>query len=218
MTVAEDIAAGRLRWASEPRLGGSVNEDRVGMSREAVWVLDGAGTPAGVSSCCDKDAAWYVERIDAALNRQLEQRDDAPLVEILAAAIADVQHEHAAGCAEPTSGRGPSSTVAIARRSGSWLDTLVLGDSTILLDHGTHITTIRDTRLAAIAPELRRDIKTAIAAGHGYRQAEHEHRRAELVHAERQSRNRDGGYWIAADDPTAATHALTARYPIGPVP
>jgi hypothetical protein len=67
MTVKDDIDAGRLRWASEPRLDNHVNEDRIGMARDAVWVLDGAT----VSSCCDKDANWYVGCLSAALARRL---------------------------------------------------------------------------------------------------------------------------------------------------
>jgi hypothetical protein len=218
MTVADDIAAGRLQRASEPRLGSALNEDRVGMSRNAVWVLDGASTPTGMPSCCDKDASWYVDRLDAALTAMLGTDEDGALVDVLAAAIADVQQEHAGSCPDPNSGRGPSSTVAIAHRRGPSLDLLVLGDSTVLLDHGTHVATMCDTRLAGIAPELRREIKTAIAAGHGYQDADHGERRAELVQLERDHRNREGGYWIAANDPTAAAHALTRSHPIGDGP
>jgi hypothetical protein len=185
------------------------------MVNDAVWVLDGATTPATVSSCCDKDAGWYVERLNAALTAQLED----PHVELrraLAAAISDVQEQHTVSCPNPTAGRGPSSTVAIARRQGAWLDVLLLGDSTILLDHGDHVTAVTDTRLASVAHELRREIKTALAKGHGYRDPHYERRRARLVEAERLNRNRDGGYWIAADLPHAADHAVTARHLIGP--
>jgi Protein phosphatase 2C len=214
MTVFDDIAAGRLRWASQPRLGSTLNEDRIGMNQDAVWVLDGAGTPSGVPSCCDKDAVWYVDRLDAALTTRLADSSLSELTDVLAAAITDVQEQHATSC--PGSGLGgPSSTVAMARRRSQWLDLLVLGDSTILLDCQTHVRTLRDTRLAAIAPELRRDIKNAIAVGRGYDAAEHRNRRLELVHAERQRRNREGGYWIAADEPTAAAHALVELHQIG---
>ena len=214
MTVHDDVAAGRLRWASEPSLDGDPNEDRIGMVNDAVWVLDGATTPATVASCCDKDASWYVERLNAALTARLEGAQPE-LRDALAAAIAEVQDEHARSCPNPTGGRGPSSTVAIARRDGAWLDVLVLGDSTVLLDHSNHITAIRDTRLASVAAQVRREIETALANGHGYRDADHEQRRTRLVEAERLSRNRDGGYWIAADQPRAVDHALTGRHRIG---
>lgn len=215
MTLQGDIAAGRVRWASEPGLDDDTNEDRIGMVNDAIWVLDGATTPATVSSCCDKDARWYVDRLDAALAAQLTHEQHVDLRHALAAAISEVQDAHAASCPNPTAGEGPSSTVAIARRDGPWLDVLVLGDSTILLDHGDRVTTVRDTRLASVAPELRHEIKTALASGHGYRDPDHERRRARLVKAERLHRNRDGGYWIAADQPRAADRALTARHPIG---
>ncbi len=186
------------------------------MVGDAVWVLDGATTPASVSSCCDKDARWYVHRLDAALTGQFEARPPPDLRRAVAAAISTVQEEHAAGCPSPAAGQGPSSTVAIARRHGLWLDVLVLGDSTILLDHGDRLSTVTDTRLAAIAPELRLEIKTALGTGHGYAHPDHERRRGRLVEAERLNRNRHGGYWIAADDPRAADHAVTARHAIGP--
>jgi serine/threonine protein phosphatase PrpC len=216
VTFQDDIVAERLRWASEPGLHHNTNEDRIGMVNNAVWVLDGATTPATVSSCCEKDARWYVDRLNAALTAHLEHQQQVDLRHALAAAIGEVQEAHAASCHDPTAGRGPSSTVAIARRDGTWLDVLVLGDSTILLDHGDHVTTITDTRLAFVALELRREIETALANGRGYRDPDHERRRAQLVEAERLSRNRDGGYWIAADQPQAADHALTARHRIGP--
>ena len=184
------------------------------MVSDSVWLLDGATTPARVPSCCDKDASWYVDRLDAALTAQLEDAQ-TELRDALADAITEVEEEHARGCLNPTRGRGPSSTVAIARRDEVWLDVLVLGDSTVLLDHGDHITSVRDTRLASVAAEFRREIESALASGHGYRDADHERRRARLVEAERLSRNREGGYWIAADEPRAADHALTGRYRIG---
>lgn len=215
MTVPSDIAAGRLRWASEPRLGSDLNEDRVGMAGNAVWVLDGAGTPSGVSACCDKDATWYVDHLNAALAAVLETGEEFPLSGVLANAIADVREQHATGCHDASAGRGPSSTIAIARRRDRWLDLLVLGDSTILLDHGTHTTAMRDRRLAEIAPDLRQEIKTAIAHGRGYENAEHSLRRSRLVQLERERRNREGGYWIAADDPAVAGHALVQSVPIG---
>jgi hypothetical protein len=218
VTIDTDIAAGRLTWASQPRLGGTTNEDHIGMVGNAVWVLDGAGTSPTASSCCDKDARWYVERLDAALIGQLRDDKNADLQLTLGHAIEQVQNEHAAECPDATAGRGPSSTVAIARRRGLSIDLLVLGDSTILLDHGTHVSALRDTRLASISPTLRHQIMAAIAAGHGYGDAEHDRRRAELVHAERLSRNRAGGYWIAADQPAAADHALTAAHQIGTTP
>jgi Protein phosphatase 2C len=214
VTLQDDVAAGRLRWASEPSLDGSPNEDRIGMVNDAVWVLDGATTPATVSSCCDNDAGWYVERLNAALTAQLKDAQ-VELRRALAAAIGEVQDQHAASCPSPTAGRGPSSTVAIARRQGAWLDVLVLGDSTILLDHSDHVTALTDTRLASVARGLRREIRTALSNGHGYRDPLYERRRARLVEAERLNRNRDGGYWIAADEPRAADHAVTARHPIG---
>ncbi len=218
MTVHDDITAGRLRWASRPRLGSNVNEDRIGMTDNAVWVLDGAGTPTGVASCCDKDACWYVEHLDAAITAELQRNGPIELTHALARAISQVHQQHATDCPDPGSRRGPSSTVAMARRDGSWIHVLVLGDSTIVLDHGTHATTMRDTRLATVAPELRREIRTAIAAGHGYADVAHNRRRQQLVRAERLSRNRVDGYWIAADDPAAARHALTARHPITDTP
>ena len=185
------------------------------MVNDAVWVLDGATTPATVSSCCDKDARWYVERLDAALSAQLADAQQVDLRQALSAAISEVRDQHAASCPDPAAGAGPSSTVAIARRDGPWLDLLVLGDSTILLDHSNQISTLSDARLASVAPELRREIRTALVRGRGFADPDHERRRARLVEAERRNRNRDGGYWIAADQPQAAEYAVTARHPIG---
>ena len=215
MTTREDHALGQLIWASEPRLNGSINEDRVSMTDNAVWVLDGAGTPSGVTSCCDADASWYVDQLSEALAVELRDARDVPLRDALRSAITRVQAAHTAICPMPDSGRGPSSTVAVARRRETRLDVLVLGDSPIVLDHGSHVAVLTDTRLAGVARPLRQQIKAALGAGNGYDDPAHHRRRRQLVDAERTRRNRFGGFWIAADDPAAAAHAMTSSYSIG---
>ena len=205
-------------WMTQPDQGPHLQPRR----REAIRdrldghpPRDGAGTPPRMTSCCNARAPWYVEQLDAAITAEFRRRPEASLRGTLRAAITRVQSEHAAICPDPDSGRGPSSTVALARRDGERIDVLVLGDSPIVLDHGTHVTAFTDARLADVGRPLREEIKTALGAGSGYDDPAHNARRRQLVDAERASRNHPGGYWIAADEPDAASHALTASYSIG---
>lgn len=206
---------GTLTWSSLPALGKNKNEDLVGATANAVWLLDGASTPQGVPSCCDRDAQWYVPRLDTALITGLLATPNATLRELLANAITIVAQEHARHCTHPDLGLGPSATVAIARQRVDRIDLLLLGDSTIVLELDDRVTALQDKRLAAIAPDTRAAIHAELAAGHGYASDEHRHHLAHVVEQERRARNRDGGYWIASDAAHAARHALVAEKPAG---
>lgn len=69
-----------------------------------------------------------------------------------------------------------------------------------------------DKRLSAIAPDVRDSIRQALHDGCGYNHPAHRDRLRALHAAERAMLNRDSGYWIASDDPRAATHSLTDQY------
>jgi hypothetical protein len=218
----EQAAAGRTRslggvasWATATRPGKTRNEDLVHAGANTAWVLDGASVPTGMTACCDRDAAWYVQRLTRALTHTLAPDPDLPLPAALAAAIDDVEREHRTACATPGAATGPSATLALTRRRGQLLDWLVLGDATLLLDTGTEINAISDKRLRGIATSLRAQIRGRLAAGGGYDTQEHRTLLAQLVAAERAARNTPEGYWIAADDPDAADHALTGTARIG---
>lgn len=107
----------------------------------------------------------------------------------------------------------PSSTVAIARRDGSRLDLLVLGDSQIATPRGNYV----DRRIDRIAQAQRAAYRARLAKGSGYDNTHRELLKSLQIEQARH-RNTEGGYWIAETVPAAAHHAITAseNYDLGP--
>lgn len=178
--------------------------DRIVITRNTVIVLDGASAfePTGVPP------GEYASSLGASIAAALEKAPDAPLPSVLAEAItataAALGLDGGDGC--------PSSTVAMARLADGTLDLLALGDSCIFYGTGPGTGTLTDDRLAELRLPQQRQYRERLAAGGGYGDAHRDLLRA-LQHAQRLRRNRPGGYWIAAADSAAASHALALTLP-----
>lgn len=178
--------------------------DRVIVTGNTVIVLDGASAfePAGVPP------GQYASRLGDSIAAALAGAPQAPLASVLAGAIAATASalglDDDAGC--------PSSTVAMARLTRRALDLLALGDTYIFYGNGPGTATLTDDRLAGLRLPQQRLYRERLAAGDGYGDAHRELLRA-LQRGQRPRRNRPGGYWIAAADPEAASHALTLTLP-----
>lgn len=171
-------------YASEPAPS-RVNDDYAICGPDWAVVLDGATAPAGVDSGCIHDVPWLVRHIAASLSHGLAV-SQAPLTDILAAAIQDTRNAHAGTCdlANPDS---PSTTVSIVRVAGANLDYLTLGDSPIVVwEPARDIQVFIDDRTAHLP------------GGRPYT--------FELV---RSLRNKPEGFWIASTVPEAAYKAIT---------
>jgi hypothetical protein len=184
--------------------------DRIIVTRSAVAVLDGASAfePTRVPP------GEYASRLGACIAAALNDRPDAPLASVLAEAIAAT----AAALGLADDGGCPSSTVAMARLAGDALDLLALGDSCVFYGTGLGAPgtgTLTDDRLAGLRLPQQRHYRERLAAGSGYDDAHRELLRA-LQREQRQHRNQPGGYWIAAANPAAASHALTLTLPATP--
>jgi hypothetical protein len=213
------LALAQVAFASVPRPGKTRNEDLVAAVDGVAMLLDGASVPAGMPACCDRDAAWYVRRLAAALITALSGDGTPDLKDVLADAISTTDRVHAAGCTgQDRNAMGPNATVALVRRHGDRLDWLVLGDSTLLLDTGQSVAEYCDRGVKTIEPELRQRIFNQLRNGNGYDDPAHRQTLATIVESERRLRNTPGGYWIAGADPAAAAHSLTGSYRIGAEP
>jgi hypothetical protein len=181
--------------------------DRIVVTGNAVAVLDGASPfePTGVPP------GEYASRLGASIAAALTGAPAAPLASVLAEAIAATAS--ALGLAEDDG--CPSSTVAMARLADGTLDLLALGDSYLFYGTGPGSSgsgTLTDGRLAGLRLPQQWQYRERLAAGSGYDHAHRELLRA-LQRGQRRHRNRPGGYWIAAADPAAASHALTLTLP-----
>jgi Protein phosphatase 2C len=184
-----------LAAATEPGSDHVPNEDWAGVSPSVAVVLDGVTIPSGIASSCAHGTPWYVEHLGSQLMANAVNADIS-LPDALAHAITTVANSHSSTC-DISQVSAPSATVAAIRLSETAVDYLVLADTTITLAHGSKIEVITDDRVASTVNDLagRDNIGQLIME-----------RRARY-------RNTEGGYWVAAADPIAATNAITGRIP-----
>jgi len=80
---------------------------------------------------------------------------------------------------------------------------LVLGDVTIAIEASDGVQVITDNRVSATAKAER-----AEADRYPFGSAEKQAALLRMKHAELAARNQPGGYWVAAENPTVAIHAI----------
>ncbi|MET7609839.1 hypothetical protein ABZX97_01870 [Streptomyces seoulensis] len=195
-----------MRVAIETQPGGAgPNEDWVAATPTLAVVLDGLST-AGLETGCRHGVPWYVAQLGSQLVAALAS-PDVSLTAGLAGALERVAALHPA-CDLSNPGT-PSATVAVLRQRGSSLDHLVLADSPIVLEEADGFTVLSDLRVDEVLPELRAEVEQ-----YETHTTEHKEALRRFVTAQRQTRNTPAGYWVAASDPEAATHALVGSTPI----
>lgn len=186
------------------RAGGHRNQDRYLVGDGYAAVLDGASSFARRQP--QLDGEWYAEKLTEALERHLSHRAHEDTAQIVARSIADVAQLHGgheAAC--------PTCTLALTRWDEKTAEVYVLGDSTVSVIglHGEQNHT--DTRLDDIAPDIHRQVRGRLAAGHGF-DGPHRELLAELQREQAHARNTRDGYWIAGADSEAAHHAYRRTY------
>lgn len=185
--------------------GANPNEDWVGGTPSLAIVLDGLST-AGLSTGCSHGVPWYVAHLGGQLLASLAD-PDRPLQEGLAEALEHVAQLHPR-CDLKNPGT-PSATVAVLRRRHEVLDHLVLADSPIVLATNDGFTVLTDLRVDSVLTELRVEVEQHETHTPGHRKA-----LQRLVLAQREIRNTNEGYWVAAGDSRGAAHALTGNIPL----
>ena len=199
----------KVMMASDSGHADRPNEDFVGAVPGAAVLLDGAGIP-GTNSICRHGVPWYTHTLGATLLAQLFREPGMDLVAALADSIEQVagQHRHTCDIADPHS---PQSTVAIIRFDADRADFLLLADVFVVLDSsaaGPQVVT--DSREVDVRNEC-----LSVLRGLQTGTPEYERAKLSVIDELRARRNRSGGYWIAKDDPQAATQAVTGSAPLG---
>jgi hypothetical protein len=128
------------------------------------------------------------------------------LVDALAEAIQQVASLHP-GCDLQHPGT-PSATMVLLRARDEGADYLALADAVLLLDTADGLQVVSDERVNQLAGK-EREAANRVPAGSALKLR----RRAQLTRALRRARNRPGGYWVAAADPTAASQAVAGSLP-----
>ncbi len=193
--------------ATEPG-GAAPNEDWVAGTPTLAVVLDGLST-AGLDTGCRHGVPWYVAQLGGHVVAALAE-SDRTLADGLADSLDRVARLHPE-CDLKNPGT-PSATVAILRERPGYFDHLVLADSPVVLESHSGVTVLTDLRVDEVCQDLRAETER-------FRTGTPEHREsvAKLVAAQREIRNTEDGYWVAASGPEAALHALTGTAVAGDV-
>ncbi|MFI6930612.1 hypothetical protein [Streptomyces sp. NPDC050287] len=186
----------RTELVSEPGDRARPNEDFASLALPAsglggaLVVLDGVTPPEGATGC-GHSVPWFTARLGGALTELTVSCRDLPLPEILSRAILRTAEAHQSSC-DLSHPRTPQATVVVARWSEETVEYLILSDSALLLDSpdGT-VTPHLDDRLALLP-------RSALATD-------------ALIDAT--VRNKEGGFFTAAADPTVAARAVTGTVP-----
>jgi len=186
----------RSELVSEPGDPGRPNEDfaSVGLSASgqggSLVVLDGV-TPPRDGYGCLHPVPWFSARLGGALTELSVSQGDLPLTEVLSRAIRRVADAHADTC-DLSHPRTPQATVVLARWSSSEVEYLVLSDSVLLVESPVgEVTALLDDRLSLLP-------RTALVSD---------------AVADATVRNREGGFFTAAADPSVASRAVTGTLP-----
>jgi hypothetical protein len=189
--------------ATTPASPDRLNEDFAAVSDSLAVLLDGATIPPGTTPSCQHDARWFTRELGGRIFADLSAEPNLPIADAVAHAIAATAKLHAETC-ELNDHTHPSATVVVLREQPSAYEFFVLGDSTIVFDTTDQQAVARtDRRLARIAAAERRHVHQT-----PYGSSERQSARAHLLQAERAARNSADGYWIAATNPDAASHAV----------
>ncbi|WP_372350163.1 protein phosphatase 2C domain-containing protein [Streptomyces sp. KL116D] len=186
----------RIELSTEPGDPARPNEDYASVAVPAsgqggsLVVLDGVTPPPGDDGCLHS-VPWFTARLGGALAELSASRRDVTLLDILAAAIARTADTHRATC-DLSHPRTPQATVVLARWDADRVEHLVLSDSALLVEapDGT-VTPLLDDRLDRVP-------------------------RSSLVSnevADATVRNKEGGFFTAAADPSVAARAVTGTLP-----
>jgi hypothetical protein len=187
------------------------NEDYAVISNDVVILLDGAGGPSELDNGCSHGVVWFVRQLGSQLLNRLAD-SSASLSDALYGALSAVAEAHRGTCDLNHPGT-PSATVCVLRWGLGSLDYLVLADSTVLVEEtGGLITAVTDRRIEDVASTERAEMFR-----YPFSAPEHQQHRIAKVRAQQQHRNKAEGFWVAAAQPEAATHALTGSFPLAAV-
>lgn len=153
-------------------------------------VLDGVTPPRGESGCLHS-VPWFTARLGGALGELSVSRRDMTLTAVLAEAIRRTADAHRQAC-DLSHPRTPQATVVLARWDAERVEYLVLSDSVLLVEDASgSVTAMVDDRLDRVP-------------------------RSSLVSdevADATVRNKEGGFFTAAADPSVAERAVTGELP-----
>ncbi|MFG2519431.1 protein phosphatase 2C domain-containing protein [Streptomyces sp. NPDC048527] len=186
----------RIELTSEPGNPDRPNEDFASVAVPAsgqggsLVVLDGVTPPRGGTGCLHS-VPWFTARLGGTLGELSVSRRDMTLAAVLAEAIRRTADTHRDTC-DLSHPRTPQATVVLARWDAERVEYLVLSDSVLLIEDASgSLAALVDDRLDRVP-------------------------RSSLVSdevADATVRNKEGGFFTAAADPSVAARAVTGELP-----
>ena len=189
----------RTELVSEPGDPARPNEDFASVALPAsglggaLVVLDGVTPPQPPRSetGCLHSVPWFTARLGGALAELTVSNRDLTLPEILSRAIARTAESHLTSC-DLSHPRTPQATVVVARWSPETVEYLILSDSALLVESPDgSVSALLDDRLSRLP-------RTSLST--------------EAI-ADATVRNKEGGFFTAAADPSVAGRAVTGVLP-----
>jgi len=184
----------RIELATEPGSPERPNEDWASAVAPAAGqggtlvLLDGV-TPPRATDGCVHSVPWFTSRLGGALAELSASRRDLTLADILAASIRRTADTHRSLC-DLSHVRTPQATVVLARWDDLRVEYLVLSDSVLLLESlDGAVEPVLDDRLDRLP-------RGSLAS-------------EEAVDAH--LRNKEGGFFTAAADPSVVSRAVTGE-------
>nr|WTB33640.1 protein phosphatase 2C domain-containing protein [Streptomyces sp. NBC_00830] len=186
----------RIELATVPGSPERPNEDWAATALPAsgqggtLVLLDGVTPPQGEDGCVHS-VPWFTARLGGSLVELSGSRRDLPLMEVLAESIRRTADTHRFSC-DLSHVRTPQATVVMARWDEHEIEHLVLSDSVLLFESTDgSVRALLDDRLDRLPPG-------SLAT--------------EAI-ADAQARNKEGGFFTAAADPSVAARSVTGRTP-----
>ncbi|WP_299529260.1 protein phosphatase 2C domain-containing protein [uncultured Streptomyces sp.] len=156
-----------------------------------VVALDGV-TPPAHDVGCSHTVPWFTSRLGGSLAELSVSHPDLTLPEVLAESIRRTADVHRTSC-DLSHPRTPQATVALARWDARTIEYLVLCDAVLLLEAPDGaVRAVLDDRLDRLPRSALASVATVDAT----------------------LRNREGGFFTAAADPSVASRAVTGRAPL----
>jgi hypothetical protein len=182
------------------------SEDRFGGFGAMAWILDGASSVSAQRvTTARSDATWIVEQLEDELLALADRPE--PLQVLVAEALEHTaQRAHDEWTAVPAA--PPSAALGIVRRVGDRTDFLVLADVSIIVRTEAGVLWLIDRRVDVHNEPARIAMAKYLSSGMGFDEAKAK-TDPHLAAPRQQAMNKDGGYWVASNDPAAARHALT---------
>jgi|SRR4051794_16179808 hypothetical protein len=195
---------------TEPALDAEFNEDSVGFTPYAAWIIDGGTSSAKPRIDPPSDARWLAGELSRDLTAQL---DESPLdpVAALRGAISAAADKAAGKFAEATPPSASVGILAHSLRDPAVCQYVHLGDIAALyvLPGSTDVNVLRSAQRSRTEDRLIQEYVRLRRTGISRDAAQA--RILSKVEARRRARmNRDDGYWIASIEPRAADHAHCA--------